>query len=160
MQMDRDTIIELFDRIKPFKRNGVISPHRPLLVLYAIGKLINNEQRIHTYAEIEESFGKLLKKFGPRKTNKGTHDPFWRLKKYCVWFVTNADSIEEDVSGNVKPRELHDNNVSGGFHEAIIEQFLSDPTLHIEVTQMMLERTFHESKYKEVIHAVGIELHS
>ena len=155
--MDRELIIEKFDSIKPWRSGDRRAPHKPLLVLYAIGKFRRDGTRLHPYTEIEEEFGRLLQEFGPSQTSKGTQDPFWRLQKNGVWYVTNADNITEDGSGNVKPRELRENNVSGGFLEDIIDQFQKDPTLYIEITQMMLDKAFPDSIHNEVLQAVDIE---
>ena len=158
MSIDRETIIDLFNKIRPQTSGNRRAPHKPLLILYAIGKLRRDGTRMHPYAEIKEALGRLLQEYGPSQTKSGTQDPFWRLQKNGVWHVTNTDNITEDRSGNVKPRELLEYNVSGGFLEAIIEQLQNDPTLYIEITQMMLDKAFPESIHSEVLQAVDIEL--
>ena len=85
MPMDRELIIEKFDSIRPWRSGDRRAPHKPLLVLYAIGKLRSDGTKLHKYAEIDEELGKLLQEFGPSQTKKGTQDPFWRLKKkWCM----------------------------------------------------------------------------
>ena len=155
--MDRDIIIELFDSIRPWRSRDRRAPHKPLLILYAIGKLRRDGTRMHPYSKIDEDLGRLLQEFGPSQTKKGTQDPFWRLQKNGVWHVTNADNITEDSSGNVKKGELLEYNVSGGFLEDIAEKFQSDPTLYIEITQMMLDKHFPDSIHSEILQAVDIE---
>ena len=155
--MDRETIVELFDKIRPKRSGDKRSPHKPLLILYAIGKLRRDGTRLHPYAVIDEDLGRLLQEFGPSKNRKLTQDPFWRLQKNGVWHVTNGDNITEDGSGNVKKSELLEYNVSAGFLEEIIEKFQTDPTLYIEITQMMLDKAFPDSIHNEVLQAVDIE---
>ena len=155
--MDRKSIIESFKSIRPWRSGDRRAPHKPLLALYALGKLQRVGKRLHRFDIIDEELGQLLEEFGPSQTKKGTQDPFWRLQKNGVWYVTNAGKISEDRSGNVKPKELLEHNVSGGFHEAIIEKFQTDPTLYVEITQMMLDKAFPDSIHNEILQAVDIE---
>ena len=57
----------------------------------------------------------------------------------------------------MKKSELLEYNVSGGFLQDIIDQFQNDPTLYVEITQMMLDKAFPDSIHSEVLQAVDIE---
>ena len=52
--MDRELIIQKFAALGTWKRAGTRAPHKPLLVLYAIGKLLRGENRLISYCEIDE----------------------------------------------------------------------------------------------------------
>lgn len=155
--MDRETIVELFDKIRYWRRGDRRAPHKPLLVLYALAKLQSEGTTLHPYSVIDEELSKLLREFGPYQNRLLTHDPFWRLQIDNVWHVTNAENVTEDNSRNVKPRELLEYNVCGGFREEIVEKLQSDPTLYIEVAQMMLKKAFSDAIHTEVLQAVNIE---
>lgn len=155
--MERELIIEKFDNIRIWRRGDERAPHKPLLILYAIGKLRRDGTRLVPYSEIDESLGRLLQEFGPNQSPRGTENPFWRLQKDSIWVVTNADNITEDSSRGASRVDLLEYNVSGGFPENIAERIQSDQTLFIEITQMMLDKHFPDSIHSEILQAVDIE---
>ena len=82
---------------------------------------------------------KLLQEFESEEAKKGTHYPFWRLQKYCVWEVTDADQFSENSKGDVKKTELLNLKVSGGFPEAIFNQFQKDNQLVLDIINYQLD---------------------
>ena len=155
--MEREAIIQKFTTLNLWQRNGQRAPHKPLLVLYAIGKLLRDEDRLIPYSEIDEDLGNLLKEFSPRQSRQGTQYPFWRLQNDSVWDIPHADQITPNSAGDVSRRDLLDNNISGGFHEAIAEQLQSDSTLSFEIIQRLLYIHFPYSIHEDILQAVEIE---
>ncbi len=96
--MDRE-IIQKFNNLKIWKRGAESAPHKPLLILYAIEKLLRDGSRLVPYSEIDEDLGKLLQEFGYRQTTQGTEYPFWRLQNDSVWKVTDAHKIVTNSAG-------------------------------------------------------------
>ena len=156
--MDRELIIQKFEDIKPWQRGGKRAYHKPLLILYAIGKFLRGENRLILYSQVDIDLGKLLQEFGSRQTKQGTHYPFWRLQNDSVWEVTNAYQITPNSSGDARKGDLLAHNVSGGFHETITAQFQSDSTLVFEVIQNLLAKHFPPSIHSEILQVVDIEL--
>ena len=155
--MDREAIIQKFESLRPWRRGGERAPHKPLLVLYAIGRLLRDEVRLIPYSEVEQNLKQLLREFGPRRRRDKPQEPFWRLQKDGVWEVTDACKINEDSKGNVSISDLRDHNVSGGFHEAIAEQFQNDSKLASEIIQSLLDTHFPSSFHEDILQAVEID---
>ena len=65
--MTADEIRERFSTITVWKRAGERAPHKPLLALYAIGRLLRGEPQRVEYARVDRDLGKLLLEFGPRR---------------------------------------------------------------------------------------------
>jgi putative restriction endonuclease len=61
--MTPDEIREKFNSITVWKRGGERAPHKPLLALYAIGRVLRGEPRRVTYAQVDRDVGKLLIEF-------------------------------------------------------------------------------------------------
>ena len=155
--MDREEIIWKFQKMRQSREGGARAPHKPLLVLYAIGRLLRDGVRLIPYSEVDEKLGDLLKEFGPRQTNIGTHYPFWRLRNDEVWEIPNADNIGETANGDALISDLVYYNASGGFLEEIAEQFLNDSRLVSEVIQTLLYNNFPYSIHEDILQAVEIE---
>ena len=74
--MTRKEIIERFQNLNIWKSKDQRAVHKPLLVLYAIGKLLRGEDRLISYADAEDDLRNLLKEFGPTEdqiTDLSTH---------------------------------------------------------------------------------------
>ena len=153
--MDRDEIVCRFKKIKPSKRYGVKAPHKPLLVLFSLKKLILDGIRLVTYAEADKRLMELLEKFNESGSTKNTNEPFWRLKYDEIWELTNSENIPVNSKGGANKGDLH--NVSGGFLEEIAQAFQNDETLVVEIIHMMLYKVFPDSIHSKVIQAIGIQ---
>ena len=156
--MTSKDIMDKFQNMNVRKIEGQYSPHKPLLVLYAIGKLRRGEERLIPYSQVDEDLGKLLQKFGSEEMKDRTNYPFWRLRNDSLWEVTDEDQLlplqnsSKDVDRNI----LLDHNPSGGFHERIAEQFQNDDTLSSEIIDYVLDKYFDSVYHSAILQAVGI----
>ncbi len=156
--MDREQILQKFETLRQWGSRGERAPHKPLLVLYAIGKLLRGEDRLLSYKDdIEENLKSLLSEFGPKRDSYYSHFPFWRLQNDGVWEVTDADSIRLTDSGDAYVTDLRESNVSGGFHETISEQLQQDSELTSEIIHSLLNAHFDQVLHSDILQAVGIE---
>ena len=157
--MTREDIIQGFETLIQGRSGGKRAPHKPLLALYAIGKLLRGEDRLISYTgDIEENLGNLLKEFGPRSDRYNTHYPFWRLQNDGLWEVSDAGKIGQTDSGDPHITDLRDHNVSGGFQEAIFEQLQNDSELTFDIIHSLLYAHFPPSFHKDILQAVDIKL--
>ena len=155
--MDRDEILERFEQLRVWQNTGERAPHKPLLVLYAIGKLLRDGDRLVPYSDIDENLGGLLREFGPRQANYGTQYPFWRLQNDGIWEVTDADQIGQTASGDALKSDLVHYDVSGGFHEDIAYKLQNNRRLASEIIQSLLDAHFPSSFHEDILQVVGIE---
>jgi putative restriction endonuclease len=81
--MTADEIREKFSSITVWKRGGERAPHKPLLALYSIGRVLCGEPRLVPYAQVDRDLGKLLMQFRPRRQSYHPEYPFWASVKRC-----------------------------------------------------------------------------
>ena len=155
--MDRELILQKFKTLNLWQKGGKRAPHKPLLVLYAIGKLLRAESRLIAYSDVEEKLGKLLQEFGPWKSSNRPEFPFWRLRNDEVWEVSDADKIRQTKSGDAYIIDLRRYKVSGGFPEPIDLLLRNDPKLAFEIIQNLLDAHFPDSLHGDILQTVGIE---
>ena len=166
--MKRKDIIQKFQDLNVWEREGERAPHKPLLVLYAIGKLLRDEDKLISYADIEEDLKNLLKEFGPWRKTYHPEQPFWRLrnakeKKDIVWEIPNSHKIQEGKrkngksTGNPNIRDLRRYG-KGRFLQPIADQLQNDFGLTFEVIGRLLASHFPISYHEDILQAVGIEL--
>ena len=136
-------------------RDGARAPHKPLLVILAIGELLRGKGRLLPYFEIDSKLGELLSEYGPRRTPQGTQYPFWRLQTDGVWEVSDAEKIRLTDSGDAWKTDLIDYNVHGGFTEEIASRLQADSRLAIEVIQGLLDGHFPDTWHEDIYRVPG-----
>ena len=136
----------------------VRAPQKPLLVLYAIGKLLQGEDRLLPFSEVDEKLGKLLRNFGPKRKNFQTQQAFWRLRNDGVWEIPAEYKVGQTNSGDAKRRDLDRYDVTGGFTEDIARQLCNDADLASQIVQGILFEHFPPSIHEDILKAVQIEL--
>lgn len=167
MKMEREEIKQRFQKLNVFKKGDKRSVHKPLLVLYAIGKLFRGENRLISYAETEKDLQNLLREFGPWKSNHlRPQYPFWRLRKgkHRVWEIPDAHKIQEykrkkdgRSTGDARIKDLRRYGV-GGFLEPIAHQFHNDCKLVFEIVLDLLDFHFPFSYHEDILQMVDIPL--
>jgi putative restriction endonuclease len=86
-------IRERFNNLTVWRRDGERAPHKPLLTIYAIARLLRGEPRMIPYADVDRDVGKLLMEFGPRRQSYHPEYPFWRLQNDGLWELSRADGL-------------------------------------------------------------------
>ena len=157
--MNREHILQRFETLRRWRSGGERAPHKPLLVLYAIGKLLRGEDRLISYADdVEENLGNLLREFGPRRDRYNPQFPFWRLQNDGVWEVFDADQISLTPSGDPHITDLRNCNASGGFNQTIFNQLQNDSELTCEIVHSLLNAHFPTSLHEDILQAVDLTL--
>ncbi|RKU27180.1 restriction endonuclease [Candidatus Poribacteria bacterium] len=157
MNMTREDIIKKFQNLNLWKRGGQRAAHKPLLVLYAIGKLLRGEDKHISFANAEEDLRNLLREFGPWRKGYHPHHPFWRLQNDEVWEVRGATRIRQTSSRDAYVTDLRLHG-AGGFPKAIADQFQNDSRLAFEIIYNLLDDHFPLTRHSEILQAVNIHL--
>ena len=153
--MNREEIIQRFESLNTWSSGGLRAPHKPLLVLYAIGRLLRDGIRLIPYTEVEADLGRLLQQFAPRQSKQGTEYPFWRLRKNKVWEVTHANKIRQTKSEDAFITDLRRYKVSGGFTEGIFCGLQGDSGLALEIVQRLLVGHFPSTIFEDILQEAG-----
>ena len=167
--MEKEEIKRRFQKLNVYKKGDKRAVHKPLLVLYAIGKLLQEESRLISYADTEKDLQNLLREFGPWKSNHlRPQYPFWRLRnvrkeKDRIWEIPDAHRIREYKRNNGKSTgdayidDLRCYGV-GGFLEPIARQFYNDSKLVFEIVLDLLDFHFPFSYHEDILQMVDIAL--
>jgi putative restriction endonuclease len=154
--MNKDEIRESFSNIKVGRSEGVKAPHKPLLILFALGKCSHGEERLISYHEVKWELGQLLKTFGGSQKIPRAHYPFWRLHNDNIWVLTDTENVRETSSGDASEKDLITHNVSGGFQEEIYQYLQARPLFLQEISSMTLHNYFPENKWDSILDAVRL----
>lgn len=155
--MNRDAILALFDTLAVWSRGDQRAPHKPLLVLYALGRWSRGEMADVPFREVDADLTGLLKEFGPSRKSHHAEYPFWRLQNDGVWAVHATGTLTpRQGSTDPKKSDLIAADAAGGFTREVQTAFRADPTLVTEIATRLLENHFPESIHPDILAAVGL----
>jgi putative restriction endonuclease len=156
--MDREGVIKCFDELGIWKQGDQRAPHKPLLVLYALGRWKRGLTEV-TFREAEPELKALLQEFGPPRKSDHPEQPFWRLQNDGVWTV-HAPPGMSLKKGDTIPRVagLRSPEVRAGFTDDVQAALNADPELVPKIAARVLEQHFPESLHQDILDAVRLTL--
>jgi putative restriction endonuclease len=155
--MNRETLLARFANINTWQSGGQRAPHKPLLILLALGEWQNGRPTI-CFADAQKSLTDLLREYGPPRKAHHPEFPFWRLQKDGVWEVVVSSSPKLGAEGGPSKGELLRVDATGQFTADIRTAFIGDPSLVSTLGQFILQNHFPESLHQDILDAVGLEL--
>ena len=113
--MSSETILTRFDELNIWKQGEQRAPHKPLLVLYALGRWQQGKVEV-TFKEAEPDLTALLREFGRPRKSDHPEEPFWRLQRDGVWSVKVQANLPQKKGADI-PRvgALRSHDVRAGF---------------------------------------------
>ena len=143
-----------FNQLTVWKKGDQRAPHKPLLVLWAIGRCLEGRERLILYEEIHEDLRVLLQRFAPPRDDPRTHDPFWWLQRDGVWdVIADVDPLPRRPGRSVVPTVLLRHAARGGFPAAIHDIFCANVNKALEVAQSLLEQHFPKTWHQAILEA-------
>ncbi|VTS01663.1 Uncharacterized protein OS=Methylibium petroleiphilum (strain PM1) GN=Mpe_B0038 PE=4 SV=1: HNH_2 [Gemmata massiliana] len=151
-------ILTRFNAISVWKQGDQRAPHKPLLILYALGRWQRGLPEV-TFLEAEPALIDLLHRFGPQRRSDHPEQPFWRLQNDGVWTVQSPAPLPLKT-GDTIPRvaALRSPDVRARFTPDVQAALAADPKLASQIATAILEEHFPESYRDDLLDAVGLTL--
>ena len=154
--MNQDDFLNRLSRIKVWKSGGRRAPHKPLLILYSLGRLQQGKARLVPYSEIETDLTSLLRRFGPPAKVFHPEAPFGRLPKDELWEIPGVEAVSRSKSDDLHKSSLIRYKIRGGLRKADYKMLLADDRLMQEAASQLLEAHFPQSMHGDIREAVGL----
>jgi putative restriction endonuclease len=106
---NQDNVLEHLASLNVWKSGDTRAPHKPLLMLLALGRLGSGAGRLATFEEWAAPLAKLLEEFGPPRKVTHTEYPFWRLQADQLWEVLDGGRLTKG-RGNTDPLKVSSSN--------------------------------------------------
>ena len=138
--------------LRQHQGDGRRAPHKPLLVLLALGQLSTTGSSSLKWTEVEKRLGALLAEFGtPTSTGAPSAAyPFTRLRADGVW------ELSRDVANdNVGP--LRAEPIEGHFPADIEATLVATPSAVSAVARTLVESQFPSTLTTDVLLSVGLD---
>lgn len=151
--MTSDEWLERIAGIRQWSRGGERAPHKPLLLLYSLGRLQRTGATVVAYRDAEPSLTQLLHEYGPPGRRSTPAYPFHHLQTDALWRVTTPDGIDPGTSVT-RLRSAATGQLDPDFEEALRR----DPSLMVVIARALLDENFPESLHADICDAVGLDL--
>ncbi|MEV2275889.1 phosphorothioated DNA-binding restriction endonuclease [Nocardiopsis sp. NPDC049922] len=142
--------------IRRWNRNGYRAPHKPLLLLYALGHHQRHGARPISYSEAERHLAALLREFGPPRRTSPAY-PFHHLASDGLWRVTTVDGEQCDADTAVR---LRGEGARGSLSPEFSAALSQDPGLAARIARYLLDANFEPSLHAEICTLAGLDLES
>ena len=137
-----------------WKRGSQRAPHKPLLLLYALGKW-SNGHRAFEWRNCKKDFGALIEQFGG-SAKAEVSNPFARLRNDLdgkLWIVEGE--LVLGASDNPSVRALNENNNIARFHPDFEKELANRGAFDTLVNQLLVEH-FSETQFEDILMACGL----
>ncbi len=143
-----------------WSRGGERAPHKPLLLLWALGRLSHGEPRLVPYTTVDAGLKPLLQEFGPPRKSYHTEYPFWYLRNDGLWEVTGVDAarVREGKASQPTKGELLRVEAAGGLTREAHDLFRANPALVREAAVALMDVHFADTYHDDLLAAVGLDL--
>jgi putative restriction endonuclease len=150
-------LLDLIEKVRPWKKKDKRAPHKPLLLLMALGRLQRGEDRLVAFTEVEADLRHLLRKYGPPRRAYHPEYPFWRLQNDSLWEVPGGHRLATRKSNNDPPvTEMR--KVAGGLPEPIFHLLRDRPELVERLAVAILDEHFEDSYETRLLNDVGLRI--
>ena len=146
--------IERIEQLRRWTRNGERAPHKPLLLLYALGRYQADGGAPVRFSEAEAQLDELLAEFGPpRKSSPGY--PFHHLTSDGLW-VVRTDDGRSSPGSNLG--ELRSSGAAGRLDPELIDALNNDSHLLAQLARVLLDSNFEPSLHADICALAGLDL--
>ncbi|MFE7561198.1 phosphorothioated DNA-binding restriction endonuclease [Kitasatospora sp. NPDC057500] len=147
--MKRGELLGALDRLRQANTGGVRAPHKPLLLLWLLGRHAHSGTSVVTYAEAEEPVSRLINDFGPAVGRATAAQraamPFVHLER-SLWSLTDAAGRElgkDDVRDS--GAALRGVGAVGRLRPEVERLLTEDPSAGPLAVRLLLDRHFTPS---------------
>jgi putative restriction endonuclease len=150
---ERDEWLNRVGGIRRWSRGGERAPHKPLLLLYALGHLQRTGSSSMAYVEAEGDLAQLLRDYGPTTRTTTPAYPFHHLQTDGLWVVSATTGTP-----GASPGRLRSSGAVGQLDPTFEDALRRDPGLVVLIARSVLEANFPESLHRDLCEAVGLDL--
>ncbi|WP_347106115.1 phosphorothioated DNA-binding restriction endonuclease [Streptomyces sp. CB03238] len=159
--MTRDELMSTLSALRRAQTGGRRAPHKPLLVLWLLGRFAASGSTAVTYEEAEEPVSRLINDFGPAVTSRTRAReraamPFVHLERE-LWDLRDMDGSRIGPDAPERGSWLRARGAHGRLRPEA-ETLLTDPVTLADAARLLLEQHFTAVLEAPICDAAGLDL--
>ena len=154
--MTPEQFLERLAAVRIDRSHGGRAPHKPLLLLLALGRVgLGPESRLIPYETADERFKDLWEEFGRPGAPPRVHYPFGRLRNDDrLWEIPEESQLSTGRGEGLRVSEAKGVGITGGFRQDVHDLLSSDADLVSRAAHQILTEHFPPSIHQDVVEAV------
>ncbi|MEH0420508.1 phosphorothioated DNA-binding restriction endonuclease [Streptomyces sp. B21-083] len=141
-------------KLRQWSRSGTRAPHKPLLLLHALGRFQQDTDSELRYSAVEKDLQLLLTEYGPPNRTTPAY-PFHHLISDGVWEVRTDRGPGSPGTG---VRALRETGATGRLAPELRTALRAEPELLGRMARLLLDLHFPPSLHGDLCEAVGLAL--
>ncbi|WP_156722307.1 phosphorothioated DNA-binding restriction endonuclease [Streptomyces apocyni] len=159
--MTQEELLHALTRLRRAQVRNRRAPHKPLLLVWLLGRFAATGSTAVTYAEAEAPVSTLINEFGPTVssrtlTRERAAMPFVHLERE-LWSLTDRDGTPLDPHTRESGATLRSLGAQGRLHPHL-EQLLATPATLAAATRLLLDQHFTTGLEALICDQVGLDL--
>ena len=156
--MTPEQLLERLAAIRIDRSHGGRAPHKPLLLLVALGRIgLGSEGRLIPYRTAERRFRELWREFGRPGALPRVEYPFGRLRNDDgLWEIPEESLLSTGRQADIRVSEAKRFEITGGFRQDIHELLCRHPELVSRAAHQILSDHFPASIHGDILEAAQV----
>lgn len=153
VELKDDDVLTRLANFRQYQKDGMRAPHKPLLVLLALGRFHDTGSSALPWSTAETELADLIAEFGPPSKAgrvQGAAYPFTRLRRDDIW-VLDAEVPDDNLT------PLRDHGVTGRLEQQLEAALRVKPALVRLAARRLVESHFPMTVASDVLTAVGLD---
>lgn len=143
-------------------QEGAYAPHKPLMLLLALGRVQQRQPRLAAFTQVEAKMSELLTEFARTGAAKNRNMPFWRLKndaRHQLWQVqARGGDLSVSAVKEPTPTIMRETALEAGFTPEVFAALSARPDLVIRAASSILDANFPKTLHPDIAQAVGLDI--
>jgi putative restriction endonuclease len=151
-------IWQKIEGLQVWVRGDERAPHKPLLLLIALARIIHGKDRLISFDEIKPQLKMLLTEYGPPRKIPHPEYPFWWLRTDNLWEVANSENIPLRSSNKEPLFNQAPQPVLGGFPAAMYNYLKGNKKFTAELIDYLLDTNFPQTLHQDILNDLGLAI--
>jgi len=160
--MTQTEVLQTFANIRMAPAGGGRAVHKPLLVLFWLGRLERGEPRLALFADVEGAFKQLLAEFGSANAPSTRQLPFWHLCNDAdgkVWQLESPGGIAIATQGPAPGVTwFREHGMKAGFAPELDALLRANRSLRAALARQLLTQHFSETLHGDIAAQLGLDI--
>ena len=174
-----EDLLHAFDHLRQNRSAKRPSPHKPLMVLLALGRILRGDDRFMSYADIRQPGTSLIRDYGLNARQPDPCLPFAHLSgdkagAGNLWEIRDWDEIQRRLKEDPATREkvkkgksplmvirnpawLKRHEVEAGFTAPVYHLLKGNHRLILQIARRLLDKEFPDTLHADILARVGLD---